>query len=224
MNRCYGLQVKQVRGGMMKTVALVIMAGGLILMGGQAQAADALDSKTLTLETTINNPSCTLSLAQIQGGGTVTGTAVSYETVQWLPLVAALQGNGVYGLPSLKLQVTCDATLGGVSSTGQVSFTGNAGNCINNPSTYLFCGTGTTAEGVGFVFKPGKGTVTWGGVDDAPVETGDQTDALPQGSATVKDTVVSAIDVGVGISAARSAGEVKPGYLATTVGFDLTWK
>jgi len=191
-------------------------------------------TQTLALTTTLNNPTCTLSLAPTlgtggNGSGTVAGSAVTYSAISPAGLLSALgTGGRVYGLPPLKLQLTCDAVSAGVSLGGKVTFTGTAGNCVSNVNGYLFCGAGTTSEGAGFVFKPGKTTVVWtGGASDEAVLTGNTIDVLAAGSAiTSSGTVVKDIDVGVGISAARQAAAtvVKAGHLATVVNFEFAWK
>lgn len=221
----------------MKPVITVFLMSGMMFCPPQAGAVTAAgSSQTLTLETTLNNPTCTLSLSQTLGGGsgvngsgTVAGSSVTYSMVQPSALKAAITTGGlVYILPSLKLQLTCDAVTGGVSAAGKMTFTGTASNCVGNANGYLFCGAGTTSQGVGYVFKPGKTTVVWtGGAPDEAVTSGNTIDVLPKGSAitSAAGSVVKDIDVGVGISAARAGfSVVKAGHLNTTVNFDFAWK
>ncbi|WP_225378468.1 hypothetical protein [Escherichia coli] len=219
----------------MKPVITAFLMSAMMFCSPQSGAGTAAGStQTLTLETTLNNPTCTLSLSPTLGGGgngsgVVAGSSVTYSMVRPSALKAAITTGGlVYQLPPLKLQLTCDAVTGGVSSAGKMTFTGTANNCDGNASNYLFCGAGTTSQGVGYVFKPGKTTVVLtGGAPDEAVTSGNVIDVLPKGSAitSAAGKVVKDIDVGVGISAAKAdLSVVKAGHLNTTVNFDFAWK
>ncbi|EAS6426705.1 hypothetical protein EAW94_21825 [Salmonella enterica] len=220
----------------MKPVITAFLMSGMMFCIPQAEAVTiAGDTQTLTLETTLNNPTCTLSLSPTlgtggNGSGVVAGSSVTYSMAQPSALKAAFSGpDKVYELPPLRLQLTCDAITGGTSASGKVTFTSPGGNtCPGGASAFMFCdNTGTTTKGVGFVFNPGFNKVRWTVASQGQprvVGSGETIEVLGKGE-TISSAgkVVKSIDVGVGISNG-GAFNACAGHLAAQASFDFAWK